>query len=179
MQQPSATRPYMPGYGVVGPYEGSGLLPWSWAEDHLRASRNYWIVTSSGQGVPHAMPVWGVWDRGVWFSSSRSSRKIRNLRSNPHCAATTHDPENPVVVSGLATIVIGGSLLERFIELVNAKYGTSYDVNTIDPASSATVHLRPAWVFGLDEHDFSGSPTRWTFPSEDDRDDDGGPPSHA
>ena len=25
----------MPGYGVVGPEEGSGLLPWSWAQERL------------------------------------------------------------------------------------------------------------------------------------------------
>src|SRR5690606_27626478 len=29
--EPVAERPYMPGYGIVGPDEGSGLLPWSWA----------------------------------------------------------------------------------------------------------------------------------------------------
>lgn len=168
----------MPGYGVVGPEEGSGLLSWSWAETRLRASRNYWIVTSSLQGVPHATPVWGVWDQGLWFSSSRRSRKIRNLESNRHCGATTQDPENPVVVSGLATIVTDGRRLQHVIELVNSKYGTRYDVNTIHPASSATVHIRPALVFGLDEHDFSGSPTRWTFPTHDDVDDDDGPPSH-
>ncbi len=124
------------------------------------------------------MPVWGVWDQGVWFSSSRRSRKIRNLESNPHCVATTQDPENPVVLRGPATIVTDGDRLQHMIGLVNAKYGTSYDLNTIDPASSATVHVRPAWVFALDERDFSGSPTRWTFGSDDDLDDDGGSRSH-
>lgn len=27
MNQPRASRPYMPGYGIVGPTQGSGLLP--------------------------------------------------------------------------------------------------------------------------------------------------------
>jgi hypothetical protein len=36
---PRASRPYMPGYGIQGPDEGSGLLPWSWAEQRLTESR--------------------------------------------------------------------------------------------------------------------------------------------
>ena len=156
-------RPHMPGYGVVGPDEGSGLLPWSWATERLQASRNYWVVTSSLEGLPHAMPVWGVWDEGLWFSSSRASRKIRNLQSNPLCVVTTQDPASPVVVTGTATVVTESSELRRMITLVNAKYGTSYDLGTVDPESSATVRVAPSWVFGLDEQDFSGSPTRWAF----------------
>ncbi len=29
----------MPGYGIVGPDAGSGLLPWSWAEAQLKTIR--------------------------------------------------------------------------------------------------------------------------------------------
>ncbi len=163
VQEPTRKRPYMPGYGILGPNEGMGLLPWSWAKDRLEASRNYWIVTTSRQGFPHAMPIWGVWDDGVWFSSSRASRKVRNLESNPRCVVTTQDPENPVVVSGVGTIVTDADRLQHVIDLVNGKYGTSYDLGTIDPVSSATVRVSPSWAFGLDQHDFSGSPTRWEF----------------
>src|ERR687885_452744 len=81
---PPASRPYMPGYGIVGPTEGSGLLPWSWAEQRLVASRNYWLASGRPDGRPHVMPVWGVWhQRSLWFSSSRGSRKARNLAADP------------------------------------------------------------------------------------------------
>jgi len=40
MRAPRASRPYMPDYGFRGPDEGSGLLPWSWAEERLTESRN-------------------------------------------------------------------------------------------------------------------------------------------
>src|SRR5215211_6119397 len=30
LSDPQARRPYMPGYGIAGPNEGRGLLPWSW-----------------------------------------------------------------------------------------------------------------------------------------------------
>jgi hypothetical protein len=41
MTDPKASRPHMPGYGLLGASEGTGLLPWSWAEQQLTASRNY------------------------------------------------------------------------------------------------------------------------------------------
>jgi hypothetical protein len=57
MSQPRASRPYMPDNGVVGPAEGRGLLPWSWAEERLIASHNYWVATVWPDGRPHVMPV--------------------------------------------------------------------------------------------------------------------------
>jgi hypothetical protein len=44
-QRPVASRPHMPGYGLLGPDQGSGLLPWSWAEERLSASHDYWVAT--------------------------------------------------------------------------------------------------------------------------------------
>ena len=82
MMTPIASRPYMPGYGVEPPDGGMGLLPWSWAEERLIASHEYWLATVRPDGRPHLMPVWGVWSDGsLWFSSSEGSRKARNLRS--------------------------------------------------------------------------------------------------
>ena len=56
MSEPNARRPYMPGYGIVGPGEGRGLLPWSWAEERLIASHDYWVATVWPDGRPHVMP---------------------------------------------------------------------------------------------------------------------------
>lgn len=91
----------MPGYGIVGPTEGTGLLPWQWATDRLTRSHDYWIATVWPDGRPHVTPVWGVWrDDALWFSCSRRSRKARNLEANPVAVATTDDPANPVIVEG-------------------------------------------------------------------------------
>lgn len=35
MLAPRASRPHMPDYGIKGPDERRGLLPWSWAEERL------------------------------------------------------------------------------------------------------------------------------------------------
>ncbi|HEX4215483.1 MAG TPA: hypothetical protein VIA06_19355 [Candidatus Dormibacteraeota bacterium] len=49
------------------------------------------------------------------------------------------------------------------LALENTKYGTDYGMEMLDPAENTTFRIRPVWVFGLDEGDFGGSPTRWQF----------------
>src|SRR5947208_2444549 len=84
MEIPHVSRPIMPGYGIAGPAEGSGLLHWSWAVERLTAARNYWVASVWPDGRPHIMAVWGMWDDGtLWFTSSAGSRKVRNLTADP------------------------------------------------------------------------------------------------
>ncbi len=45
----------------------------------------------------------------------------------------------------------------------NAKYGTGYGIEMVDPASNSVFVLDPDWVFALDSSDFTGSPTRFIF----------------
>ena len=165
MDEPDASRPHMPGYGTLGPTEGTGLLPWSWAEERLTASHDYWVATVWPDGRPHVMPVWGVWLEGaVWFSSGRRSRKARNLSADPRCAVTTDRAQEPVVVEGTAERVVDLEVIRRFLDGFNAKYSTEYGPDFFDPAVNATFRVRPVWAFGLVEAEFTGSPTRWTFP---------------
>src|SRR5256885_17019072 len=118
MATPKATRPYMPGYGVLSETEGTGLLRWSWAETRLMNSRNYWLATVWPERRPHVMPVWGMWQEDAfWFSSSRGSRKARNLLANKHCVVTTEDAHNPVVVEGVAALVDDGDTLAKVLAL--------------------------------------------------------------
>jgi len=154
----------MPGYGVLGPDEGSGLLPRAWAVERLEASRNYWVTTLWPDGRPHSMPVWGVWDGEVlWFSSSVRSRKARNVARDPRCVVTTEDAAEPVVLEGRAEIAAETAAIERFAELMNAKYDAGMTLAFLDPAVNATIRVRPRWAFGIAHDDFTGSPTRWAF----------------
>ncbi|WP_242886640.1 pyridoxamine 5'-phosphate oxidase family protein [Actinomadura litoris] len=161
---PAADRPHMPGYGILGADEGSGLLPWAWAVERLRAARNFWLCTVRPDGRPHAMPVWGAWSgEELMFSSSVPSRKMVNLRANPNVVVTTEEAEEPVVIEGTAKVVTELGALQRFIDLVNAKYATGYRVDFLDPVVNATVAVRPQRAFGMRQGDFTGSPTRWSF----------------
>ena len=90
MTGPIGERPHMPGYGVeTADWQP---LPWTWAAERLAAGRNFWLVTVSSAGAPHAMPVWGVWDDGdlqFAFSCGPRSRKATNLAANSNVVVTT------------------------------------------------------------------------------------------
>jgi PPOX class probable F420-dependent enzyme len=157
----------MPGYGIAGPEQGSGLLQWSWAAERLTAARNYWVVSVWPDGRPHTMPVWGMWDDAVlWFTTAAGSRKALNLRSDPRCCVTTEDASDPVIIEGTARFVTDPATLQRVIDLMNAKYRTGLSVDFLDPARNATIGIRPQRVFSMLRSDFTGSPTRWVFDDE-------------
>lgn len=151
----------MPGYGVLAEDEGRGLLPWSWAEERLAASRGYWIATVRPDGRPHVMPVWGIWlDGAFWFGSSGGSRKVRNLAAQPRCVVTIESTYEPVVVEGIAEQVTDGDVLGRVLTAYNAKYGVTMEAGA-DPYF--VVRPKVAFAFIDSEEDFAGSATRWSF----------------
>lgn len=140
------------------------MLPWSWAEEKLQQSHDFWLATVGPAGVPHLMPVWAVWNQDkLWFCCSNGSRKVRNLEAEPQCTLSTDDALKPVVVRGRAERVTDVAGLEAMIAAVNAKYGTSYGLDMVDPESQSVFAVAPEWAFALDSDDFSGSPTRFTF----------------
>jgi hypothetical protein len=119
------------------------------------------------EGAPHLMPVWAVWHEGsLWFSSSNRSRKARNLGSESRCTVSTDNPLEPVVVQGRARRATDRGVLRAVLEAENAKYGTDYGMDMVDPASNSFFAVVPEWVFALDSSDFTGSPTRFTFSPE-------------
>jgi PPOX class probable F420-dependent enzyme len=164
MEIPRISRPDMPGYGILGPDQGSGLLPWSWAAERLTSARNYWVVSVRPDGRPHSMPVWGMWDDStLWFTTSVAARKARNLRADPRCAVTTEDASDPVVIEGTASVVTDPASIRRVLDLMNSKYGTEIEPGFLDPHINATIAVRPQQVISMRHGDFTGSPTRWRF----------------
>lgn len=154
----------MPGYGIVGPTEGTGLLPWAWAHERLVRSHDYWLATVWPEGRPQVTPVWGVWEDGaLWFSCGRRSRKARNLMANPAAVATTATASQPVVVEGRATLVEDPAAIAAFAGWADSKYETSYGVEFYGDPANACFRLDAEVAFGLTGADFTGSPTRWVL----------------
>ena len=152
----------MPGYGIARADEGSGLLSWTWAEERLTSSHNYWVATVWPDGRPHAMPVWGIWAAwALWFSSGGDSRKSRNLKADPRCVITTDNAAEPVVVEGNASLVTDTQSLSDFLELMNEKYDAGMAMDFLDPAVNATFRVRSLCAFALKEKEFAITPTRW------------------
>jgi nitroimidazol reductase NimA-like FMN-containing flavoprotein (pyridoxamine 5'-phosphate oxidase superfamily) len=166
MSGPVPDRPVMPGYGVLPAEQGSGLIPWPEIERRLTVSHDYWVATVRPDGRPHVMPVWGVWfDGRLWFSSGLRSRKARNLAAEPRCTITTDKAQDPVVLDGLAEQVVDADGIAAFLAAMNGKYDAGMTAAFLDPAVNGTFAVRPQRVIALSHDDFTGSPTRWTFPA--------------
>lgn len=157
----------MPDYGVNS--SSWDPLPWSWAAERLVANRNFWVVTVSAEGRPHALPVWGVWDDTedrFAFSCSPRARKARNLAANPRAVVTTDDTVECLSVEGQACPVRDDERQAQWIERYLAKY------RPIQPDISADFlrrHLMmefvPERAFAVieREEEFSTRATRWVF----------------
>jgi hypothetical protein len=154
---PRASRPNMPGYGILPADEGEGLLPWSWAQGRLAAARNYFLATTRPEGGPHVMVVWGLWvDDTFQFSTGKASRKAKNLAADPRCVVCPEGAEEAVVVEGVAGPLEGEAARRRFFEAYEAKY--AMDVSAMgEPLYVVT----PRRVFGQIEKTFTQSATRW------------------
>src|SRR4051812_26024129 len=158
---PSASRPFMPGYGVAAADEGAGLLPWAWAEQHLTSSRNFWLTTSNPDGRPHSMAVWAVWSDGrLLFSTGEQSRKYRNLARDPRCVMTTEHGDEAVIVEGTAHRTHDVALVRQLVDATKAKY--DFDMGDMNEPVFA---LEPERVFAFMEADgqFTRTATRWLF----------------
>src|SRR5262249_35585496 len=98
---PKTTRPNISGYGLSK--SKKGLLPWKWAEDRLKKSRQYWIATTRPEGRPHVMVIWALWfEVALYFATGSTSRKARNLAGNPHCTICTENAAEAVIVEGVS-----------------------------------------------------------------------------
>jgi hypothetical protein len=159
--QPTATRPgFAPGYGITA--EPEGLLPWAWADVRLAAARTYWVASTRPDGSPHAAPVWGLWlGDGVYFGTSRGSRKGLNLARDPRCVVHLESGDEVVIVEGRVEEI---SLDERIAEA----YETKYDFRLELPAGEGEgwFRLRPTMAFAWTERDFPRTATRFAFDGE-------------
>jgi PPOX class probable F420-dependent enzyme len=157
----------MPDYGVDTPEWRP--LPWSWAGERLTRNRNFWVVTVSATGRPHALPVWGVWDddvRRFAFSCAPSSTKARNLATNPAVVVAIDDTVECVSVEGDATVLDDGPLREDWIRRYVERYRPeAADLDADFVRQNLVVEVVPRRAFGIVEREdeFATRATRWVF----------------
>ena len=157
-KEPAATRPRMPGYEFSG--KKQNLLPWKWATERLKKSRQYWIATTRPNGAPHLMIIWGVWfEDSFWFSTGPKSRKARNLDDNPKCAVGTDDAAKAVILEGTVEVIgMPHAEFEKFARAYEKKYQWN-----VRGTAQPVYRFRPSVGFGLFEKKFDETATRWTL----------------
>lgn len=158
----------MTDYGV--PTDEAGALPWSWAGERLTRSKNYWVVTASASGRPHALPVWGVWlaDRDLFaFSCSPNARKARNISANPRVVVCADDTVEVVSVEGTARPPTSDEL-----DAAVGAYVVKYEPDETKRAAlesfmraHAAFVVEPERAFGIIEREdeFATRATRWVW----------------
>ncbi len=162
-ESPKAGRIQAPGYGF--PTSTKGLLSWSWAEQRLKKSHNYWITTVKPDGSPHSMVVWGLWQDGRFlFSTGSESRKARNLAQNSRCIVCNEDADEAVIVEGVAESA-DVEARRKFLARYTRKYDWDMSSMKDDILSmkEPVFAVRPRVVFALWEKHFQNKSTRWTF----------------
>lgn len=157
----------MPDYGVDTP--AWSPLPWAWAAERLVAGRNYWVVTASAAGRPHAMPVWGVWseeDGAFAFSCGPHSRKVRNLAANPQVAVLGESTVECISIEGRAAVLDDAGRVEAWIGRYVDKYRVHYaDISADFLRQHVTVEVTPERALAVveREEEFATRATRWVF----------------
>jgi hypothetical protein len=157
MPEPTAGRPDIPkGYQIAQGDEG--LLPWSYVDEHMAASHNYWVVTSRPDGRPHVAPVWGVWiGKAFYFSTDPSSRKGRNLAANPETIVHLESGDEVVILEGRTEVVSDPALLAAIDDAYHAKYG----MRVLGFPGSAIYGLAVRKALAWREKQFGKTATRW------------------
>jgi len=161
----------MPDYGVDTP--DWSPLDWSWAAERLRDNRNFWVVTATRDGRPHAMPVWGVWDDPelrFMFTAGPRARKVRNLAQNPRAVVAVDDTIECISLEGVAAPVDDQDRRAWWIDRYLPKYQPiSPELDAQFLLDNLMIEFVPERAFAIIEREaeFATRATKWVF--------DGGP----
>jgi general stress protein 26 len=162
MSEVSATSARFPAeYGK----QQAETLPWSYAEERLRAALNYWLSTVGPAGRPHARPVDGVWVEGaLCFGGSPETRWVRNLQANPAVSVSLPSDAEAIILEGEAEFIDHEShpLSAPVQAATRAKY-PQYYTSDDTPAFQPFWALRPRVAYAWTLEGFPNRATRWTF----------------
>jgi Pyridoxamine 5'-phosphate oxidase len=149
------------GYGVN--LDEEGMLTLDWVRQRVKRSINYWIVSTRPDGRPHASPVWGIWlEDALCFGTGRSSRKGRNLATNPALVVHLESGDEVVILEGIAEELTDRPTLQRYANAYEAKYAIRPEIDD-QQSNDVTYRLWPDVVLAWTEPDFLTTPARWEF----------------
>lgn len=145
-------------YGI--PKHNKGMLDWAHVRERMTNAKVYWICTVSPKGKPHATPVDGMWvDDKLYFGGDPTTRRNRNLDTNPAVSVHLEEGYNVVILEGDA-LPLGKPTRELAVRLADAsnkKYG--YGFTPEHYSGEGMYAFRPRVVFAWKQ--FPQDVTRW------------------
>jgi hypothetical protein len=156
MAEPTAERPYIAHaeYGI--PKDTKNLVDWSWVVERFSTDMNYWVATSSPDGIPHARPVWGVFvEDAICFGGGPLTKWSKNLEANPHVSLHLENGTEAVIAEGTVDRVTDAT--DPFLTKIDDAYQVKYKMR----------HGPPVWVLRPDVvlawSEFPKTMTRFRF----------------
>lgn len=149
---------------------------WEEARWRLEEGEQYWVATVGPTSRPHLMPVLAVWlEDALHFCTGTTTRKGKNLATDPHCSLATESHNVHLVVEGEAITVGEDAKLRRVADAYATKYDWEVEIRdgafyadgapTAGPPPYDVYEVSPATVFGF-SLDGSLTSTRWGFAEE-------------
>jgi nitroimidazol reductase NimA-like FMN-containing flavoprotein (pyridoxamine 5'-phosphate oxidase superfamily) len=159
VQEPTVTRPIIPGYGV--PETDEGTLPWSHVEARMAEAKNYWVASVGSDGQPHAVPVWGIWLNGALYFGI-GPRSSRNIAANPRVSIHLENGNQAVILEGRIEILtnVAPELTKQLDDATAEKYDWRPSDDGEAPGEG-TLMFHPRTVFAWTS--FPSDATKWTF----------------
>lgn len=158
---PFAERPHSPDLNYGTPKSTTGLLPWAYVSERMTAAKCYWVSTVGPNARPHATPVDGLWlDDRLYFGGSPTTRRNRNLATNPYVCVHLENGLEVVILHGEAQLApIAHEIATRLAEAHAQKYGYGFTAESFE--AGGTHVFRPQVVFAWKQ--FPKDVTRWRF----------------
>ncbi len=125
----------------------------------LETERVSRVATTGRDGVPHVVPVCHVLEDGkIYFATDKDSKKVRNLRENPHVAVAVdlYSEDWPrlvgAVVTGRATLIDRGPRFRKIRSLLYRKYPQYPRESALEEGEVVMVEITPVRLvsWGLD-----------------------------
>ncbi len=141
-------------------------LEWPEVAARLTGARNYWLVTSSPSGAPHAAPLWGVVvSDTLYLYTERSTVKARNIAADPRVLVHLESGDDVLIVHGVAEDVGAPRQVQHVVSALDAKYTAAADrqyLPSADAGFDVVYAIRPRSALTWRLADYADSQRRWT-----------------
>ncbi|WP_024805656.1 pyridoxamine 5'-phosphate oxidase family protein [Nocardia sp. BMG51109] len=157
---------------------GNAPLPWARARQALEGfaagpDNSVFLSTCRPDGRPHTTGIGALWlDDGVYIVSGESTRKSRNLATNPFCTVAFALPGLDLVVEGTAALVTATETLERVAhryrevgwpaEVRDGAFTAPFSAPSAGPPPWRVYFITPHSAVGVASAEPHGA-TRWSF----------------